>query len=207
MDIEAINSYIADLFVTEDDVLKQISKDGAVLPNISVKAYEGHLLSMLVRLNGGKRVVEIGTLAGYSGTWIARALPKDGHLWTLDKNPEHVAVATISFANAGLQSRVTIMESDAYLSLSELVAHGPFDLVFIDADKPSYPFYLDWAAENLRPGGLMLAHNALRQGKVINPQDETEQAMAAFNQQLAKDTRFDSFVLTIGDGMAVGVKK
>jgi caffeoyl-CoA O-methyltransferase len=207
MDLNLINPYIADLFVHEDDVLKGISQDGASLPNISVKPYEGHLLMLLARLNGAKRVVEIGTLAGYSGTWLARALSKDGHLWTLDKNPDHIAVAKRSFASAGVLDKVTIMEGDAHQSLSEIVAHGPFDLVFIDADKPSYPFYLDWAAENLRGGGLMLAHNALRSGAVLDPQDESAIAMADFNQRLARDTRFDSFVFTIGDGMAVGVKR
>src|SRR5688500_2554683 len=107
MDLDAINSYISSLFVREDEVLKQISRDSANLPNISVQPYEGQLLSLLVRLNGGKRIVEIGTLGGYSGVWLARALPSDGHLWTLDKNPDHVAVASRSFLQAGLQDRVT----------------------------------------------------------------------------------------------------
>ncbi len=207
MDLNAINPYIDGLFVHEDEVLQNIRRDTAHLPNIGVQPYEGHLLSMLVRMSGAKRIVEIGTLGGYSGTWMARALPVDGHLWTLDKNPDHVRAATQSFAAANLQKSVTVMEGDAHHSLSELVAHGPFDLVFIDADKPSYPFYLSWAAENLRAGGVMLAHNALRDGAVLQPQDEIAQAMAEFNQMLASDTRFESFVFTIGDGMAVGVKK
>jgi caffeoyl-CoA O-methyltransferase len=207
MDLNAINPYVAGLFVQEDEVLQRISRAAAGLPNISVKPYEGHLLSMLVRVSGAKKIVEIGTLAGYSGTWMARALPGDGHLWTLDKNPDHVAVASQSFLQAGVADRVTIMEGDAHESLRSLTKQGPFDLVFIDADKPSYPFYLDWAGENLRSGGLMLAHNALRDGAVLNPNDETSQAMAEFNQLLAHDSRFDSFIFTIGDGMAVGVKK
>lgn len=207
MDLNAINPYIASLFVREDEVLQQISRDAAHLPNISVQPYEGHLLSLLVRVSGAKRIVEIGTLAGYSGTWMARALPSDGHLWTLDKNPDHIAVASQSFLRAGLQDKVTILEGDARENLASLSSQGPFDLVFIDADKPSYPFYLDWAAENLRSGGLMLAHNALRDGAVLNPTDENARAMAEFNAQLAEDTRFDSMVFTIGDGMAVGVKK
>lgn len=207
MDLNAINPYIASLFVREDEVLQQISRDAAHLPNISVQPYEGHLLSLLVRVSGAKRIVEIGTLAGYSGTWMARALPSDGHLWTLDKNPDHIAVASQSFLRAGLQDKVTILEGDARENLASLSSQGPFDLVFIDADKPSYPFYLDWAAENLRSGGLMLAHNALRAGAVLNPTDENARAMAEFNAHLAEDTRFDSMVFTIGDGMAVGVKK
>jgi len=207
MDLNTINLYISSLFVREDEVLQQISHNAAHLPNISVQPYEGHLLSMLVRLNGAKRIVEIGTLAGYSGVWMARALPADGHLWTLDKNPDHIAVASKSFLQAGLQDRVTILEGDARENLKSLSSQGPFDLIFIDADKPSYPFYLNWAAENLRFGGLMLAHNALRDGAVLQPHDENSRAMADFNQQLANDARFESFVFTIGDGMAVGVKK
>ena len=207
MDLNLINPYVASLFVQEDEVLKQIGRAAEHLPNISVQPYEGHLLSMLVRLTGAKKIVEIGTLAGYSGTWMARALPADGHLWTLDKNPDHIAVASQSFLRAGVQDLVTILEGDASESLTSLSSRGPFDLVFIDADKPSYPFYLDWAGKNLRSGGVMLAHNALRNGAVLQPNDETSQAMAQFNQQLAGDARFDSFVFTIGDGMAVGVKK
>ncbi len=156
---------------------------------------------------GAKKVVEIGALAGYSGTWIARALPADGKLYTLEKSSKHAAVARSSFERAAVNSKVELLEGDAQDSLKKLASKGPFDLIFIDADKGGYPAYLAWSVENLRPGGMVAAHNAFRNGKVLAPESDDDRAMAAFNRALAAESRLESFILAIGDGMAVGIKK
>jgi len=204
-----LDEYVDALFVQEDDALKAI-QDAATqhqLPAISVRAFEGRLLQMLVHMVGAKKVIEIGALAGYSGVWLARALPADGKLYTLEYSSKHAAVSRASFEQAGVHDRIELIEGRAVDSLAKLVDKGPFDLVFIDADKGSYPAYLQWAVENLRPGGLVAAHNAFRSGKVINQQSDEDRAMDAFNRAMAAESRLESFILAIGDGMAVGVKK
>jgi caffeoyl-CoA O-methyltransferase len=203
-----LDEYVDELYVEEDDVLKNIQAEAESqqMPAISVRPFEGRLLQFLVYSTGAKKVVEIGALAGYSGTWIARALPADGKLYTLEKSSKHAAVARSSFARAGL-SNVELLEGDAPDSLKKLTAKGPFDLVFIDADKPGYPAYLAWSVENLRLGGMVAAHNAFRSGRVLAPESEDDRAMDAFNRALAAESRLESFILAIGDGMAVGVKK
>ncbi len=152
-------------------------------------------------------MVEIGTLAGYSGVWLARALPNDGKLYTLEKSSKHAALARQSFQRAGVGERVELLEGSAQDSLAKLSKRGPFDLVFIDADKGSYPAYLEWAAGNLRAGGLVAAHNAFRSGQVLDPQGDDDRIMDEFNRALAGHPHFDGMILAIGDGMAVGVKR
>ncbi len=204
-----LDEYVDALFVQEDDALKAI-QDAATqhqLPAISVRAFEGRLLQMLVHMVGAKKVIEVGALAGYSGVWLARALPADGKLYTLEYSSKHAAVSRASFEQAGVSNRVELIEGRAVDSLAKLVDKGPFDLVFIDADKVSYPAYLQWAVENLRPGGLVAAHNAFRSGKVIDQQSDEDRAMDAFNRAMAAEPQLESFILAIGDGMAVGVKK
>ncbi len=112
--------------------------------------------------------MEIGTLGGYSGTWIARGLPDDGRLITIETNPEHASVAEHKFRLAGLAERVDIRVGDAHQLLPELSIEGPFDLIFIDAEKKGYPAYLDWALENLQPGGIVAGHNAFGHGAVVD---------------------------------------
>ena len=203
-----LDEYVDELYVEEDEVLKgiQAEAESQQMPAISVRPFEGRLLQFLVYSTGAKKVIEIGALAGYSGTWIARALPADGKLYTLEKSSKHAAVARSSFARAGLNN-VELLEGDAQDSLKKLASKGPFDLVFIDADKPGYPAYLAWSVENLRPGGMVAAHNAFRSGRVLAPESEDDRAMDAFNRALAAESRLESFILAIGDGMAVGVKK
>jgi caffeoyl-CoA O-methyltransferase len=204
-----LDEYVDELYVTEDDVLKSIQAEAESqqMPAISVRPFEGRLLQFLVYSTGAKKVVEIGALAGYSGTWIGRALPADGKLYTLEKSSKHAAVARSSFERAGLNGKVELLEGDAQDSLKKLTSKGPFDLVFIDADKPGYPAYLAWSVENLRPGGMVAAHNAFRNGRVLAPESEDDRAMDTFNRALAAEPRLESFILAIGDGMAVGVKK
>ena len=204
-----LDDYVAELYVTEDDALKGIQAEAErqQMPAISVRPFEGRLLQFLVYSTGAKKVVEIGALAGYSGTWIARALPPGGKLYSLEKSSKHAAVARSSFERAGVGAKVELLEGDALNSLKKLAPHAPFDLIFIDADKAGYPAYLAWSVENLRPGGMVAAHNAFRNGKVLAPESDDDRAMDAFNRALATQPRLESFILAIGDGMAVGVKK
>ncbi len=206
---EKLDAYIGELFAQEDDALLWIQAEAqrSGLPTISVQPFEGKLLYLLVKSLGAKRAVEIGTLAGYSGTWIARALPADGKLYTLERSGKHAAVARASFERAGVADRVELLEGPADQSLERISSKGPFDFVFIDADKPSYSVYFEWAANHLRPGGMVAAHNALRGGRVVAPETDDDRGMANFNRTLAQDSRFDSLILNIGDGTAVGIRK
>jgi caffeoyl-CoA O-methyltransferase len=206
---DRLNQYVTDLFAPEDDVLRQIQAeaDRQELPAISIEPFDGRLLQVLMAAVGAKKVVEVGTLAGYSGVWLARALPPDGKLFTLEKSSKHAAVAQRHFEAAGVADRVEILQGEAVESLRKLSAQQPFDFMFIDADKAGYPLYLDWAAENLRPGGMFTAHNGLFHGKVIAPDDDNSRAVASFNAALARDSRFESTVIAVGDGMIVGVRK
>lgn len=204
-----LDGYVTNLYAQEDDTLRWIQQEANrhELPTISLKPFEGRLMQFLVGLVGAKKIVEIGTLAGYSGVWMARALPADGKLYTLEKSSKHAQVARASFQRAGVVNKVEILEGDARESLRKLSVKGPFDLVFIDADKASYPDYLAWAVDNLRPGGLVTAHNAFRGGSILQPQSEEDRAMLAFNQSIADNPKLDAMILAVGDGMAVGIKK
>lgn len=204
-----LDSYITDHFVHEDDVLQSIQAEAArnELPAISIRAFEGRLLQMLVHIAGAKQIVEIGTLAGYSAVWIARALPAGGKLYTLEKSDKHAAVARANFERAGLNTRIELLVGDAQDLLKKLSPRNPFDMVFIDADRPQYQDYLEWAAENLRPGGVVAAHNAFRSGRVLAPENDDDRFVREFNAALAKDNRFEAFVFAIGDGLATAVRK
>lgn len=204
-----LDNYINDLFVQEDEILKWVTEEARrqQLPAISIQPFEGKLLQMLVWMSGAKKVVEIGTLAGYSGIWLARALPREGKLYTLEKSNKHATVARASFERAGVTEQVELLVGDAPALLQKLSLERLFDLVFIDADKTGYPDYLEWAAHNLRPGGMIAAHNALRGGKVLNPQSDDDRMIDTFNRALAQDNRFERTILAIGDGMALGIRR
>lgn len=204
-----LDRYVAETFVHEDEVLQWIQAEATrnELPAISIRGFEGRLLQMLVYISGAKQIVEIGTLAGYSAVWLARALPLNGKLYTLEKSSKHAAVARATFERAGLNRKVELLEGDALTSLAQLAPRNPFDMVFIDADRPHYQDYLKWAAENLRPGGMVAAHNAFRSGRVLAPENDDDRFVVDFNAALAKDSRFEAFVFAIGDGLAVGVRK
>lgn len=207
--LEQLDHYVTELFSPEDEALRwlQAEADRQGLPSISVQPFEGRLLQFLLRSVNARKVVEIGALAGYSGVWIARALPPDGKLITLEKSSKHAAVARASYARAGVSDRVELREGDAHMLLEKLSAEGPFDFVFIDADKASYGHYLAWTVDNLRTGGMVAAHNALRNGRVLAPESDDDRLMDAFNRALAADARLDSFIIGVGDGMAVGIKR
>lgn len=201
--------YIAQLFAPEDDALRQaqIEAQKNELPPISVHPQDGVLLQWLMRAIGARKVVEIGTLAGYSGIWMARALPADGKLYTVEKSGKHAAIARENFRRAGVTDRVEVHEGSASDVLNQLAVNGPFDMVFIDADKAGYGAYLAWAVDHLRPGGIVAAHNAFRGGRVLNPEDDDDKSMRAFIEVLAAHERVHGMVIPLGDGMAVGLKK
>jgi O-methyltransferase len=205
-----ISQYISDLFVVEDDPLRWIRQDSQAkgLPTINVKPEEGRFLQFLVHACGALRAVEIGTLGGYSGTWIARGLPSDGKLITLEKDPYHAEVSRDHFALTGVADRVEIRVGDAHQLLRQLIAEGPFDFIFIDAEKDGYPDYFEWALANLHPGGVIAAHNAFRGGNILdaNTNDETNHVMQAFNRLVAQNPALISTIFPAGDGTLIAVK-
>jgi predicted O-methyltransferase YrrM len=206
-----ISQYINDLFVSEDEALNWIRQDSQAkgLPTISVKPEEGRFLQFLVHACGARRAVEIGTLGGYSGTWIARGLPEDGILITLEKDAYHAQVAGDHFARSGVDGRVEIRVGDAHQLLRQLSSEGPFDFVFIDAEKVGYPDYFEWAVANLQKGGVIAAHNAFRGGSILNANtsDESDQGMQAFNRLVAQNPSLISTIFPAGDGTLIAVKR
>ncbi|MFW5708628.1 MAG: O-methyltransferase [Chloroflexota bacterium] len=203
------DTYIGELFLQEDPVLEAIRTSPLRhnMPQINVQPYEGYLLGWLTRLAQVRTAVEIGTLAGYSTAWIARALPADGRIYTIEKSSKHVRVARENMETAGLAPKVEVVQGEALPILEQLSSRGPFDLVFIDADKTSYPDYLTWAVDNLRLGGMVAAHNAYRDGRIMQPEDEADHAMVHFNQLLANNPRLDSIIIPMGDGLAAAIKR
>lgn len=207
---DQISQYISSLFAVEDPALRMAREDSPQrgLPSISIKPEEGRFLQILVRACGATKAVEIGTLGGYSGTWIARGLLPGGKLYTLDKESKHAEVAREHFAAAGLSETVEILIGDAHRSLFEIKDRGPFDFVFIDADKQGYPAYFDWAVENIRLGGIIAAHNAFRKGTVVGlgKDDDHSELMRQFNLQVANEGSLISTIYPAGDGMLISVK-
>ena len=203
-----VDGYIDALFAPEDAVLTaaQARARDEGLPDIQVSANQGKLLYLLTKLIGARHVLEIGTLAGYSTIWLARALPEGGRLITLELDPDHARVARNNVAAAGLAATITVVTGPAL----EGAGAPPFDLVFMDADKVNFPSYLDRALKLARPGALILADNVIRAGKVLAPDDDDPSALgaAAFNRQIARNPRLEAVILQqVGikghDGLAV----
>lgn len=206
---DSLSAYINATFAQEDDALRwireQISARG--LPEIAISAEEAAFLRLMVAASGARRAVEVGTLGGYSGAWIARALPQDGRLVTIEVDPQHAGLARESFQRAGVADKVEVRVGDASEVLPGLSGEGPFDFVFIDADKGGYPAYLDWALENTASGGLIAAHNAFAfGGQVADEQidDPDVEIIRQFNRKLADDPRVTATIFPAGDGIVVG---
>lgn len=174
------------------------------LPPIQVGPGEGKLLGFLLRWIRAERVVEVGTLAGYSAVWLARALPPGGRLWTVESDPVHAAAARENLDEAGLSTHVGIVEGKALEVLPTLERLGPFDAVFLDADKENYPFYGAWAAKNLRLGGLLLADNAFYFGRLL---DDDPGAAAVRRFHLEAREAFETVVVPTPDGLLIGIRK
>lgn len=174
------------------------------LPAIQVGASEGRLLELLLRAIGARRVVEIGTLAGYSAIRLARGLAPGGHLWTFELDEKHARVADDNLASAGLAASVTVVRGRAVEVLPTIEAHGPFDAVFIDADKEGYADYGRWAARNVRPGGLLLGDNAFLFGELCDDTPRAE-AMRRFHEESRE--AFDTVCVPTPDGLLLGFKR
>jgi predicted O-methyltransferase YrrM len=186
----------------------------AELPAIDVTPLQGKFLELLVRITGARSVLEIGTLGGYSTLWLARALPQGGQVVTLELEPRHAEIARANLQNAGMADRVDVCVGRAADLLRALVAGNtvPFDLIFIDADKASYPEYLDWSLKLSRPGTVIVADNVVRDGRVIEPDnpDPNIQGVRRFTDLVAAEPRLSSTVLqTVGskgyDGFALAI--
>ena len=205
-------TYIDRLFAAQDQHLRQALRRSqrAGLPPISVSASGGKLLQVLAHAAGAKRILEVGTLGGYSAIWLARALPTGGRLITLELHQEHAEVARANLAKAGLGRRVEVRVGPALRLMRQMVAdhEPPFDLVFIDADKDEYPGYLRLAYKLTRPGGLILADNALR--RAVQPGADKRSGVLRCNQIAARHKGLSSVIVpTLGkgvDGLLVCVK-
>ena len=173
------------------------------MPEIQLGPAEGRLLELLLRLSGARNVVEIGTLAGYSALWMARALPPGGRLWTIEADPKHAGVAAEVIGEAGLGDRVTLLKGDAAEVLPKLSDSGPFCAVFLDADKGRYDLYGRWATANLRPGGLLIGDNAYLFGRLLDDSPEAG-AMRRFHEEMA--LHYTSVCVPTPDGLAVGLR-
>jgi len=209
----AVDGYLSDLLVAPDESLEAALRASAAggLPAIQVAANQGKLLHLLARLKEARTILEVGTLGGYSTIWLARALPPDGRLVTLELDPRHAQVARANLEHAGLAELVEIRVGPASESLAHLVAEGggPFDLVFIDADKEGYPDYLGWALRLTRPGSLIVADNVVRGGAVMDAADSDPRVRAVrrFLEMVAAEPRLAATVIqTVGskgyDGLA-----
>jgi predicted O-methyltransferase YrrM len=212
----AVDRYITDMLVPPDPVLDASlqDSDAAGLPPHNVSPNQGKLLMLLALIHRARNILEIGTLGGYSTIWLARALPTNGRLITLESNPKHAEVARHNITRAGLSDIVEVRVGRALDTLPQLAAEGcdPFDLIFIDADKPSNPEYLAWALKLSRRGSLIIADNVVRDGAVIdaNSSDPNVQGVRHFNEMLSSDLRVSATAIqTVGskgyDGFAIAL--
>lgn len=216
-------TYIRDLYAPEDALLKSIraafEKRNMA---IHVGAEEGKLLHMLIKLHQARTVVEIGTLGGYSAIWMARALPENGHLHTIEADSQHAELARGFIHQSDVRDKITLWEGKARDVLKRVAETVPqVDAVFIDADKINYPHYLDWATAHLKPGGLLIADNTLLFGTVhldappaenddrfdtpVRP--TTWHAMRDFNARVADSKHFDAILLPTAEGMSIAIRK
>jgi predicted O-methyltransferase YrrM len=209
---DKVDQYIADTLVQPDEALAAAlaASDKAGLPAISVSPSHGKLLWILARLVNAKRILEVGTLGGYSAIWMARALPSDGRLVTLEAVEKHARVARANIAKAGLEKKVEIRVGPALDTLPSL--QGPFDFTFIDADKQNNAAYFTWALKLSRPGSVIVVDNVVRDGKVIDARsrDASVQGVRRLNELLAAEKRVSATaVQTVGmkgyDGFAVAL--
>jgi caffeoyl-CoA O-methyltransferase len=168
---------------------------------------EGELLTMLVRITGARQAVEVGTFTGYSSICIARGLPDDGHLLCCDVSEEWTAIARRYWERAGVADRIELRIAAAVETLRSLPAEPSLDFAFIDADKTGYPAYVEEILPRLRPGGLMVLDNMLRDGRVLAPENDDDRAIHELNQALVGDDRIDVVLLPVRDGVSLARKR
>lgn len=207
--------YIEGLYAQEDECLRGIRERlvSADRWGINISANEGKIIQFLISLAKAKKIVEVGTLFGYSTVWIARSLPIDGRVWTIERDHEAVRQARKGFEGCGVAEKIVQLEGEAVDLLNGLSAQGPFDMIFIDANKSAYPQYLEWAADHIRPGGLIIADNTLLGGHVAA--DEKPESlsraqyteMRRFNDLIANDARFFGTILPTDEGLTVAIRR
>lgn len=213
---ESVDQYISELFHDEDDCLKATEQSiiESGIPQISVSPNQGKFLHILAKLCNAKKILEMGTLGGYSTIWMARALPENGKLVTLEIDKKHAEVAQQNFSRCGLAEKIEIRLGKAIDILPQLKteAAGPFDMIFIDADKPPYLEYFKWALQLSKPGTLIIADNVIREGKVLLTEspDEMVTGVKRFNQFLSQCADVTATIFqTVGakehDGMAIAL--
>jgi caffeoyl-CoA O-methyltransferase len=187
----------------QDEVLERVARETAELPNaiMATTPDEAALLTMLARLVGARRALELGTFTGYGAISIARGLADGGRLTCLELDENHAATARRNLADAGVADRVEIIVGPALDSLRAMPAEPTFDYVFLDADKPAYPDYYEEIVPRLLPGGLLLIDNVLLSGRVADPQEERERIMDALNDRVTADERVDSVMVLVADGL------
>lgn len=205
---DRIGDYVAGLFAPEDEVLLSLREeaDRTGLPPISISPDTGRLLQVLLTAIGAKRILEVGTLGGYSAIWMARALPAGGTLLSVESDPAHAAFAARYIRRAGLDGQVEIRVGRALEVLASLDGER-FDAIFLDADKEPLPTYFDWALRLVRRGGLIIADNALWGGRVIDERvdDDATRGVRELNRRMATDPRVAGILVPTHDGVAVGV--
>jgi predicted O-methyltransferase YrrM len=208
MDTHTVFSDLADFIDTsyapEDLLLQDLKAEARQrgLPPIQVPPALGKLLALLIKISGAHRILEIGTLAGYSAIWMARALPANGRLVSLEVEPSHKQLADDFLRRAGFADRVDVRLGPALSTLAQLSPSEPFDMAFLDADKESNPSYLEWALKLVRPGGLIVADNVLRNGAVLDaaPSDVTLAGVQRYNELVAADPRLEALILFTRNG-------
>jgi len=214
----AVDRYISDTLIPADPVLEAAltASTKAGLPPIAVAPNQGKWLMILAQAIGARSILEMGSLGGYSTIWLARALPADGRLITLEADPRHAEVARANIVRAGLASKVELRLGKALDTLPQLAAEGlgPFDFIFIDADKGNYPGYLEWAVKLSRPGTVIIGDNVVRDGDVIdaNNTDPAVQGVRRMNEIIAADSRLTATAIqTVGskgyDGFMIAIVK
>ena len=209
-EVDNYQQYLRELFHKDDDDLARLQTEAAAagLPSISIGPEQGKFLQLLIQLSGARKVLEIGVLGGYSGAWIARALPADGKLIGLELERRHADFALDQWRRMGLADRVEVRVGAAIELLPGLADEAPFDLVFIDADKNNYPGYLEYALRYSRAGTIILGDNVSMGGSVVDParqESDWVQGMRKFASNLSQDKRLVSTVVPYSDGLAMAV--
>lgn len=203
-------AYVAERTRKDDATLEALKRDAhaAGIPKIWISPEQASFMRILLTLSGARRVLEVGTLAGYSAITMARALPADGEVVSLELDPMHARFAEERIAESDVAGRIRILVGDARETLAQLDGDGSFDVAFLDADKGGYPIYLEHAHRLLRPGALLMVDNAFAFGELLasEPRDPEVGAVRAFNDQFAADPRFESVIVPIGDGVWLGRK-
>jgi predicted O-methyltransferase YrrM len=210
------DDYLSQLLIGKDAVLEQAlhASNAAGLPQIYVTPTQGMFLHLLARMQSARKILEIGTLGGYSTIWLVRALPKDGKLVTLEADPRHAEVAKNNIQKAGLSDLVEIRIGKALETMRSLLEEGvgPFDFIFIDADKPPYPEYLEWSLKLSHPGTVIIGDNVIRGGEIVDrtSSDERVNGVRRFIELMAENPRLSATVIqTVGskgyDGFAMAI--